>query len=103
MTDDNDLKVATELAIVSTKIEALTDIMNGHVSNSEVRSKEMYDRLVETEHDIKDVVDRMDKAEPLISQLDKWRERGIGAFMVVAAIGSIVGAVITAFWKAITD
>lgn len=39
---------------------------------------------------------RLEKLEPLVSEHEKWRQRGIGAIMFASAIAGIIGAAIYA-------
>lgn len=62
------------------------------------------ERLVEAAKDeISRVDDRLAKVETPVAELSKWRERAIGALMLISFVSAFTGAAIVAAWKGIVS
>lgn len=57
--------------------------------------------LVNTPEKIDRLNERLEKIEPVAAEFSRWRERGIGALMLISFISAILGAVLTAAWRKI--
>ena len=56
-------------------------------------------RLEETDRKLDAVTDRFNEAAPVISDIKRWKERFIGAQMLIAAVLLAIGGGITIVWK----
>lgn len=59
------------------------------------------ERLVTTPEKIESVEKRVAKLEPIADDFSKWKERGVGAMMLISFIAALLGAAITAAWQKI--
>lgn len=53
--------------------------------------------------EIRHVKDRLDKADPVLSELNRWKERFNGMVMMLLFLGTVLGGAITIFWKWISQ
>jgi energy-converting hydrogenase Eha subunit H len=58
--------------------------------------------LSNTPKEIEAVHKRLEKIEPVADEFNKWRERGVGALMLLSFAAATFGAIITAVWQKIT-
>lgn len=102
MSDDMHLM----LGRLEAQLQALNETVRDHRTESREGRKVMYDRLdsielkaSHTERSVDDLNTWKNTIAPEIATIQKWRERGIGAWMVVVFVSGIAGAVILAGWK----
>lgn len=64
------------------------------------------DKIDATETAAKDTVKRLEAIEPTVADINRWRERGIGAWLLViglsAVLGGAVSKVLTKLWALVT-
>jgi sugar-specific transcriptional regulator TrmB len=101
VTDDNE----RALGRVEGKLEALiTQVAASERSSSEGRAKlyEAVDGLREgiraMQAEVKTMDKRLEAVEPITSDLQRWRERGIGVLLFLSVVAAALGALITALW-----
>lgn len=86
------------LGLILGKLEA-QDKANERSDESRKRLYDRIDILVEkieaTEEIVKDVSKRLEKVEPTVADINKWRERGIGAWLLVIGLSAALGGVIS--------
>ncbi|WP_299864349.1 DUF1515 family protein [uncultured Hoeflea sp.] len=93
------------LGRVEGKLEALIE----QVADSEKSSREGRAKLYSAVNDLNGGVQavqsevkvmdaRLKEVEPVVTELSKWRERGIGVLLFLSLIAASLGALITALW-----
>lgn len=99
---------STERAIgeLQGTLNALVDTVQADAKESKEARQRVYEALQRhssemqvIKHDVEDLKTRISIIEPKLSMLDKWRERGIGAWMLLAFIFSSIGAFLMYFIK----
>lgn len=90
------------------RVEMLAKAIEENASDSREGRRKVYQSMEEQRMDISHIkrdVDgltgRLDIIEPKLSLLDKWRERGIGAWMLIAFMFSSIGAALMYFARPI--
>jgi Asp-tRNA(Asn)/Glu-tRNA(Gln) amidotransferase C subunit len=58
--------------------------------------------LSNTPKEIEAMHKRLEKIEPVAEEFSRWRERGVGALMLLSFAAATFGAVITAAWQKVT-
>jgi predicted nucleic acid-binding Zn-ribbon protein len=53
----------------------------------------------EVNSEIRHVKERLDKADPVLSEMNKWRERFNGMVAMLLFQGAILGGAVALFWK----
>ncbi|MBL0373940.1 hypothetical protein JJB09_18105 [Rhizobium sp. KVB221] len=48
---------------------------------------------------VSEIATKFEAAEPTLSDIKKWKERLIGIWMAFTAIGFLLGAIASYFWK----
>ena len=61
------------------------------------RSQDDLDRRVEA------ILKRIESVEKPVAELNRWRERAIGALMLVSLVAALIGGAIAAYWHKIID
>ncbi|UXM94630.1 hypothetical protein N5853_11050 [Bartonella sp. HY329] len=51
-----------------------------------------------TERTAKEILHRLEKVEKPVSDFNRWRERAIGALMLVSLISAFVGGTLASYW-----
>ena len=100
----------TERAIGELKgtLDALVKTVESNAVESKIGRQKVYEALqsqsnevVNIRHDVEGLKGRLDVIEPKLGMLDRWRERGIGAWMLLAFVFSSIGAMLAYFAKPI--
>ncbi|MEN5300339.1 hypothetical protein ABE530_18675 [Brucella sp. TWI559] len=88
------------------RIEGKLDLIISDQENARQDRKQQYQRQEKTERllealqrNIESIDARLEKVEEPVADFNRWRERGIGAVMLVSAFAAIFGAVIASFWR----
>ena len=61
------------------------------------RSQDDLDRRVEA------ILKRIESVEKPVAEFNRWRERAIGALMLVSLVAALIGGAIAAYWHKIID
>jgi hypothetical protein len=72
------------------------------ILSSQAKIIEQLDALSKTPAEIANMQKRLEKIEPIAEDFGRWRERGVGAIMLLSFIAATFGAVLTAAWHKIT-
>lgn len=98
-----------DLGRIEGKLDAmLRDIEEGADSRRRIHEKleGLAGDMREMKRDVRDVDERLEAIEPTVADISKWRERGIGAVMLVsfaaASIGGLVATYGRKLWAALT-
>ncbi len=90
------------------EIKGKLDLILADQERARLDRKQQYEKLEDLErvqerlaHEQAVLVDRIGKVEPVISEINNWRQRGIGVVMFLGAISAGAGAGITILWKKI--
>lgn len=90
------------------KMDMIAASLNHHIQKSEEGRQKIYVSLEaqqrdihDMKRDIKEMDARVTVIEPKLKAIDKWKERGIGAWMLAAFAFSSFGAAIMYFIKPI--
>lgn len=90
------------------RLEAKLDHLIEENKNARSERKLQYERQEKTDSvtaAISNKVDRIEKrleaVEEPVAQFNRWRERGIGAMMLVSFFGATIGALLTKYWAKI--
>ena len=72
------------------------------------RSQDDLGRRIEHSQDdlgrrIDDVRKRIESVEKPVAEFNRWRERAIGALMLVSLVAALIGGAIAAYWHKIVD
>jgi hypothetical protein len=84
------------------KLDALIEnVAQSQKSSGESRAKiyAKLDHLTTSTDKIARLEERIAAIEPVAAEFNKWRERGIGALMLITFFSAALGAAITAAWK----
>lgn len=98
-----------DLGRIEGKLDAIVrDIEEGSDSRRRIHEKleAMAGDVRDMKRDIKEVDERLETIEPTVAEISKWRERGIGAVMLIsfaaAALGGLVATYGRKIWAAIS-
>ena len=50
---------------------------------------------------VANIADKLEKAEPVLTDIKRWKERLIGMGIAYTALGAIIGVMVAALWKSI--
>jgi len=88
------------------RIEGKLDLIISDQEKARQDRKQQYERQEKTEsfleplqRNYESVDSRLEKVEEPDANFNRWRERGVGAVMLVSFFAAIFGAVIASFWK----
>lgn len=88
------------------RIEGKLDLIISDQEKARQDRKQQYERQEKTDRsldEVKRTVDsidmRLQKVEEPVADFNRWRERGVGAVMLVSFFAATFGAVIATFWK----
>lgn len=90
------------------RIEGKLDLVLAEQAAAAAARKEQYQKLDAVERKVETTVmrvesidDRLEKVEEPVADFNRWRERGIGAVMLVSFIAATLGGLLSAFAKKI--
>jgi 3-methyladenine DNA glycosylase/8-oxoguanine DNA glycosylase len=88
------------------RIEGKLDLIISDQEKARQDRKQQYDKQEKTDRTLDEVMrklqsvdKRLEKVEEPVADFNRWRERGVGAVMLVSFFAAIFGAVIASFWK----
>jgi len=87
------------------RLESKIDTILEDQRNAREDRKRQYERQEATDKTLSQVASKVDRIEKRleavegpVAQFNKWRERGIGAMMLVSMCGATIGALLTKYW-----
>lgn len=90
------------------RLEGKLDLIIEDQNRARVDRKDQYEKLEDLERmhgvsaeKLNDLTGRIGKVEPVISEINNWRQRGIGVIMFLGMISASFGAAIALAWKKI--
>jgi hypothetical protein len=90
------------------RIEGKLDLIIAHQDKASDARKAQYEKMEElgrkieaTDRKVESIDDRLEKVEEPVAEFSKWRERGVGAIMLVSFVAASVGGLFVAFGKKI--
>lgn len=88
------------------RIEGKLDLIISDQEKARQDRKQQYEKQEKTDRALDDVkrligsIDtRLEKVEEPVADFNRWRERGVGAIMLVSFTAATFGAVLATFWK----
>lgn len=101
MSDDTE----RALGRVEGQLEALVNqVAKSEKSSNEGRAKlygavdDLRGGIRDMQAEIKAMDGRLKEVEPIVSELSKWRERGVGVLIFLSVVAASLGAVVAALW-----
>lgn len=90
------------------RIEGKLDLIISDQEKARQDRKQQYEKQEKTDRALDDVkrmiesIDtRLEKVEEPVADFNRWRERGVGAIMLVSFFAATFGAILASFWKKI--
>ncbi|MCR5941124.1 hypothetical protein FG152_09845 [Ochrobactrum sp. XJ1] len=90
------------------RIEGKLDLIISDQEKARQDRKQQYERQEKTERllealqrNYESVDSRLEKVEEPVADFNRWRERGVGAIMLVSFFAATFGAILASFWKKI--
>lgn len=90
------------------RIEGKLDLIISDQEKARQDRKQQYERQEKTERllealqrNYESVDYRLEKVEEPVADFNRWRERGVGAIMLVSFFAATFGALLASFWKKI--
>lgn len=90
------------------RVEGKVDLMLREQQTATASRKQTHERLESVDRkiaqaadEIKRVDHRLAKVEAPVAEFSRWRERAIGALMLISFVSAATGATIVAVWKSI--
>lgn len=94
------------LGEMKAQIAALAEAVRVQTEKADQRGARTYGELeniraeqAQGRRDMAEVRARLDKAEPTLTEITRWRERFFGMQMMLAAQAAAVGGLMVYFWK----
>ena len=88
------------------QVASMNDLVREHREEGRDRGKRIFGDLEtirmeasHTKRSVEDLKAWKDSITPELATLQKWRERGIGAWMVIVFLSGFVGAIFVTAWK----
>ncbi|RVQ21841.1 OmpH family outer membrane protein [Sinorhizobium meliloti] len=92
------------------RLETKLDMLVSAFEKSSDDSKEYRDRIyseleqmrteaAQSRREIADLKKQMDAAGPVISEINRWRERFLGMLMLIGAISAVLGGGMVLVWR----
>ena len=102
MTDNNNIDRALG------RLEGKVDLMLQEQQSAAANRKQTYERLEEIDRKVDDAAEkiryadaRLASVEAPVAEFSKWRERAVGALMLISFVSAVTGAAMVAAWKGI--
>lgn len=90
------------------RLEGKVDLMLQEQQSAAANRKKTYQRIEEIDKKVDDAAakirhadERLAKVEAPVAEFSKWRERAIGALMLISFVSAATGAAMVAAWKGI--
>lgn len=94
--------VQRDLGRIEAHIKNLADhLEEGAKSRREIHVKldDARTNLAAVQRDVRDIDERLQKVEATAAEISKWRERGIGAWLLIVGISGSIGAAAVTWGK----
>lgn len=90
------------------RLEAKVDLILAEQNRASEARKQTYEKLesldrkaTATEIRVESIDDRLGKVEEPVAEFSRWRERGVGALMLISFAAASVGGMVVAYGKKI--
>lgn len=99
--DTRDRIVSLESEFRATMNRVLNELSDAKQSRERlaVRLEKVEDKVDTTETVVKTVAKDLETIKPTVTDINKWRERAVGAVMIISFAAASVGSIVTAFGK----
>lgn len=88
------------------RLEGKVDLILQEQQSAAANRKQTYERLEEINKKVDDAASKIEhadarlaKVEAPVAEFSKWRERAIGALMLISFVSAATGAAMVAAWK----
>lgn len=88
------------------RLEGKVDLMLQEQQSAAANRKQTYERLEAVERKVEEAADeikrvdnRLASVEAPVAEFSKWRERAVGALMLISFVSAATGATMVAVWK----
>jgi len=88
------------------RLEGKVDLMLQEQQSAAANRKQTYERLEEIDRKVDDAAEkirhadaRLASVEAPVAEFSKWRERAVGALMLISFVSAATGATMVAVWK----
>lgn len=88
------------------RLESKVDLILADNERAAHSRKEQYEKLEQitrkadsTDRNIADLLERIEAVEKPVAEFSKWRERAIGALMLVAFVSAAIGSITPWLWR----
>lgn len=95
MTDNHDRAIG--------RIEGKLDRLLSDKDYEKKKWAELYKRISSYECKVDSTVRRLEKIEKPIAELNKWRERMLGAAMLISVSAALIGGAVASYWNKLAD
>lgn len=88
------------------RIEGKIDLMLAEQAQAAESRKQTYEKLDDlarkvdqTEAKVESIDNRLEKVEEPVAEFSRWRERGVGALMLISFAAASIGGIVATFGK----
>lgn len=88
------------------RLEGKIDLMLAEQEKAALARKQTYDKLealdrkmTATEVKVENVEERLKSVEEPVAEFSRWRERGVGAIMLISFVAATIGGLLVTFGK----
>lgn len=99
--DTRDRIVSLESEFKATMNRVLNELSDAKQSRERLAARlgKVEDKVDTTETVVKNVAKDLEDIKPTVADINKWRERGVGAVLLVSFAAASIGGLVTAFGK----
>ncbi|WP_295966153.1 hypothetical protein [uncultured Bartonella sp.] len=103
-----EIKGKLDLLIEDMKVDSQKrDEQDDRLARIERSQDELGRRIEHSQDDLSKRIDgvlkRIESVEKPVAEFNRWRERAIGALMLVSLVAALIGGAIAAYWHKIVD
>lgn len=106
LTDDLMTDVSRQLGVLEGKVELMLETLKTNSDRDREdhvliykRMEGMQAELTKTTASVKHLDERWQASEKTLSNLERWRERGVGMVLLLGSIGVALGGALTIAWR----